>query len=75
MQARVKLTPRIIARLIVGKPVTVNLPAGTTSLALSTDGNFYEFLRAFHSTWEFTGEETQPRERVIGLFDLIFGSH
>ena len=73
MQARVKLTPRIIARLIVGKPVTVNLPADTTSLSLVMDGRFHEFLRAFHAPEEFESETS--RTEVIGLFDLIFGRH
>jgi len=73
MQARVKLTPRIIARLIVGKPATVNLPAGTSSLSLVSDGEFHEFLRAFSAPEEFESET--PRTEVIGLFDLIFGRH
>ena len=73
MQARVKLTPRIIARLIVGKPVTVNLPAGTSSLSLVSDGKFHEFLRAFSAPEEFEPETS--RTEVIGLFDLIFGRH
>ena len=73
MQARVKLTPRIIARLIVGKPVTVNLPVGTSSLSLVTEGKFHEFLRAFHAPGEFEPETSHTE--VIGLFDLIFGRH
>ena len=73
MQARVKITPRIIARLIVGKPVTVNLPAGTSTLSLVTDGSFHEFLRAFTTPEAFEPETS--RTKVIGLFDLIFGRH
>jgi len=73
MQARVKLTPRIIARLIVGKSVTVNLPAGTSTLSLETDGKFNEFLRAFYAPEQFEPETS--RRDVNGLFDLIFGRH